>query len=467
MEGISSLLPKNINNERKTISYFISNSDKLYLINPEWYTDIDCKVLYYAIENIVDNKQSIDIDIIYDNIKNQTTISKTDIQMIYDEYTNFDNITHVIQTIKDNNVSIKIANDIDELGKSIISHGKLNKNKLSEISDNLNSKTFLLSSDSVLKNADELMDDYALILEERELGINKKSLGYKELDMIITRPAAAGEMTGLVGQKGSGKSIYAKCIENTLLNKNTCVLSINLEMEQNSTIDRLFCVRENISLEKLLHPEKSKRLFKKITNAIARFRKLKNYSYYPEAEIDTSTLDALIHQAKQKFKKDNVLPSDEYVFVVIDLLDMVTEFSGADPRVIKDGINRLHRIARKHMCHLLLILQANENKIRRMNISTPEKAEALQINMGDVEGAGAFSQRCRVMLSLNRPLLMKKHFFPERMDEWELETDFVNIHIIKQNDGDLGFKKFVFGDNFRIYPYLSSSKVVIEDNDAD
>jgi hypothetical protein len=48
---------------------------------------------------------------------------------------------------------------------------------------------------------------------------------------------------------------------------------------------------------------------------------------------------------------------------------------------------------------------------------------------------------------------MKKQYFPERKEEWNLEPDLININGIKQNEGPLFFEQFGFSDNFRLLPY--------------
>ena len=100
------------------------------------------------------------------------------------------------------------------------------------------------------------------------------------------------------------------------------------------------------------------------------------------------------------------------------------------------------------------VIQANENKFRGGKIfKKPDELDFYKVGLEDIEGSASFAQRCRVIMTLTRPLQLKKRYFPEQMEQWEIETDFINCNIVKQNDGAEGFIQFVFGDNFNIYPF--------------
>jgi hypothetical protein len=101
-----------------------------------------------------------------------------------------------------------------------------------------------------------------------------------------------------------------------------------------------------------------------------------------------------------------------------------------------------------------LLLQGNENKLRMGKIfKKAEELDYYRIGVEDIEGGASFAAKARLVLSLNRPVQMKKQLFPQRMEEWNMEDDLLNISGVKQNDAPLFFTQFSFGDNMRIYPH--------------
>ena len=61
-------------------------------------------------------------------------------------------------------------------------------------------------------------------------------------------------------------------------------------------------------------------------------------------------------------------------------------------------------------------------------------------------------------MTITCPLELKKLFFPERISEWNLMQDILNVHIIKQNEGGLGFCQYVFDpDTLRIVSYKNNN----------
>ena len=250
-------------------------------------------------------------------------------------------------------------------------------------------------------------------------------------------------------------SIFCKNIENKLINQGTCVLSVNLEMGKIQTVDRLFSVRHSIPMEDLINPQKNPDTLRKIELGISKFEKLKNYTYFPESFLTLDGLDNLIAEAKIRFKNSNVLPKDDYMVVVVDLLTMIKEFSGASPAESDRAVDTLNEIIKRQNIHLIAVVQANENKFRGGKlIKNPEDLDFYKIGLEDIKGASALAQRSRVVLSLNRPLLLKKHFFPELADEWAFATDLIKLNCIKQNDSSLFTSQFILAPNMRIFEYI-------------
>ena len=162
-----------------------------------------------------------------------------------------------------------------------------------------------------------------------------------------------------------------------------------------------------------------------------------------------------IYMVKKKFKNAGVLPDDGYTVVTVDLGDMIEEFSGKDPYQLKAAVNKLSIINRKHNCHIIYVLQSNENNLRGgKGFSTPEACDHFTLQPENIEGGSAYASRARVVMAINRPSILKKRYFPARQEEWDLETDVLYVNVVKQNDGKLGRCGFIFpDDSYRLKPY--------------
>jgi hypothetical protein len=182
--------------------------------------------------------------------------------------------------------------------------------------------------------------------------------------------------------------------------------------------------------------------------------------YLDATTLSIAQLEYEIQSAKNQFRKFKVLPSDEYMVVTLDLASMMTDFGELTPNEIEIAMNKLHRVARKHKVHIIIVIQANENKIRNMKMfKKPEEIDNYYIGLEDVKGGAAYKERSRVVIGLHRPVFMKKKYFPSMKEIWEAEPDIIQVHLLKQNDGDIGFAEMVLLDNFRIANYIRPNTI--------
>lgn len=147
----------------------------------------------------------------------------------------------------------------------------------------------------------------------------------------------------------------------------------------------------------------------------------------------------MMREAKKIFKEKNVLPEDGYFITTIDLLTMISEISKAtdSPSKLEDPVNRVHSINMKHKGHLIYVIQANENKVRSGKVPTTEEAcDSFRYRKEDVKNGAIYAERSRVMLSITRPLKLKKDYLIDhpKKDMWFLEPDIMVVFIAKQND---------------------------------
>lgn len=448
------LLPKTQIEEQRYLNFIFKNPSEVYLIPEYYFFNKNSKIILNSIKKILEKGLEFSIDELFYFCKLEN--SDFEEKIISDIQTkSVDNIEHVKSLLKENflkyNTILKLEDVlIQSTSKGNISFKNLSK-KINELYYSINDL-----EDVNLKTGKQLVENYLKTIEKRKQGEIKRTLGYKILDELIVKPAAPEQMTAIVGMTGGSKTTFAKNIEMKCLSKGIPVVSINLENSEEDCMDLNTCIRMNLPLEELLKKDINPRLETKIKKDMEYFENIPNYLFYSEPELTLNQLDGLLYQSKYIFKDNKVLSKDEdYMFVIIDLTEMITEYSEAkNPYEIKNVLTILLQICRKHKCHFLLLIQSSENKIRGGKIfKNSDELDYYKIGLEDIEGSASISKRCRVVMTLTRPIQMKKRFFPEEKERWDLEVDVINCNIVKQNAGPEGFTKFILTNTFRIYQY--------------
>lgn len=442
--------------EKLFISYLLIKDSSFIIKLPyECLTNDYCKGIYKSITEIKEKQLSITTDLIREfSIKNIIEFDNDLFNEFFIEK-DFSNIDYSIFKVKETYFKKQLAVDLDKVVTSLIIEKKdVNINAVKSLINSVNENLIGIESDKELLTTEDIARDYRAILLNRKKGTVKRSIGSPEIDKKLVRSANAGEMNLLLGMKGGLKSTICKNWENYLINSGICVLSFNPEMEAETNYDRLLSMRGSINIEDLVSAEKDRRTEARIESALQGLEDNPYYLFNSDADLSFSKIDSLISKAKQIFKQRGVLPKDEYIYTTFDTFNMIKEFDGADPYKIQTNVNIFHRIIRRQRVFALLLMQANENKIRGgIKFKKAEDLDWYKLGKEDIEGGAAYASKARVVFAINRPNYLKKEFFPEQMEEWDLEPDIINIHTPKLNDGDPFFLQFVRGDYYRIEPY--------------
>jgi len=455
----------NLKNEQKYTSYLMRNSKESFSLPIEHILNPHIKNIIKAIQELSSSnlKYSHDELLIFLS-KIDSSVNKEQLEDIYNAFDNFENIDFIKQEIRKCYIKSHVNKEIlEDILVNTTQAGEYDCNKLKELGNFLIYNVSELNDKLNIKTSEDLAVNYVKTLEKREQGITKRSLGFSILDKALTRPAADGELTGLVSFKGMAKSIFTKTINNLKINNKEPVLDLDLEMTEESSMDRMLSMRGGHSLFSLISKDKDERIKARINRDIEVFKRNPYYHYFNESGITLDDVDALIFKSKAMFREKGILKANEdYIFVTIDLLELVKDFSIPAYEKLSPAINKLHEIAKRHKVHIFFTLQANENKIRSMKFSNPGDLDYYKIGFEDIYGSAVYAGRARVILSLQRPKHLKYIIFPDKIDEWELEEDIINLHCIKQNDGNLFFQQYVFGKNFRIYPRVNNEDEIKE-----
>lgn len=455
MDTIFSLLPDIYTYELYVLRYICEYPETIYTVQEKYFNNKDLQHIYsifkekYTLQKLEKITQSVLQTFIQKDKYHYITEIFSKDTITYEEFKLYCNILY------EHSIKKEILINVNEFLNTTLSP-KTDYKHIQTLADKILYSTIQLNQETnVLKSFEVLAQDYITILQNRERGIGKKTYGFSSIDTLLVRPASPGEMTTIFGMKGSGKSLFVKCIEMMLVNKGIPVISFNLEMTEESNLDRLLSIETNLSLQDILQLQCEEHK-QEILNKLEIQKNKKNYLYYSEPTLTLQELDLYIYKAKQFFREQNVLPEDEYCVVTIDLTEQIEELNGKAGTELKPGVNKLLQIAKKHNIHIINVLQSNENIFRAGKMFTsPEQCDMFTLQPEHVEGGSVYSARSRIVMAINRPLLLKKRFFPSRNEEWDLEIDKLIVRIVKQNDSPkLGQAIFVFGDNsFRLYPY--------------
>ena len=456
-EFFASFLPIQKEDEYKFIAYLFKNPEEIHLVSRDsLYNDIANK-LYDCIGQILKDNLQVEKDIFVE-YASRVGIEKTSIDNILNTYTDFTNIhNHTIKKIKQYHKKRSIITDLDKLISKGISTKELDFEGITNVAEKIVEGGYELNDDSRLLTTRQMGERYLQIMIKRQSPDYRRTYGFSAIDKIVKRPAAAEEFTVVLGAKGSGKSLFVKSMENCLINSNVCVTSFNMEMPLESNMDRLISMRGQIPWDIVIQKvDPSEDDLKKIKTEVERIMELPNYMYYEEPTLTLSEFDDMIYMAKKRFKDAGVLPEDEYGIAFVDLGSMIQEFSGEDYKGLEKAVNKLTTIYRKHKQHVVFVLQANEGQMRGgKRFNTPEQCDNFTLQYEDIFGGSSYAARARVTFAVNRPMMLKRRFMPQRSEEWDLEEDIMWINLVKENDGDgkLGRVPFVFPDHaFRVIP---------------
>mgnify|MGYP001361130350 FL=1 len=455
MDNIFSILPPIYSYELYVLRYICEYPENIYIIKSSYFDNKDFKVIF----NIIKEKHDLQNISKITNTLLFSFITKDKYKYITEIFNtplvNYEEFKIYCNNLYEHSIKKEILLNVNDFLNTTISQ-KIDYTQIQELADKIFYSTIQLNQDdNSLKPFEILVKDYEKIIEYREKGIGKKTYGFSSIDNLIIRPASPGEMTTIFGMKGSGKSLFVKCMEMTLVNKGIPVISFNLEMTEESNLDRLLSIETNLSLQDILQLDQNNENKNIILQKLQEQKQKKNYLYYAEPILTLNELDLYIYKAKQFFKEQNVLPEDGYCIVTIDLTEQIEELNGKAGTELKPGVNKLLQIAKKHNIHIINVLQSNENIFRAGKMfSDPDQCDSFTLQPEHVEGGSVYAARSRIVMAINRPLLLKKRFFPSRNEEWDLEIDKLIVRIVKQNDSPkLGQAIFVFGDNsFRLYP---------------
>jgi replicative DNA helicase len=448
----------NIENETLIASYYLNNFDKVDYFQKDYFQNEKLTHIISGLEIMkVENRQfSLEtLNVIL--AEEKTRIPFNELRSLKEDFSDYSNIDYHISKLKNDYVKQVTSKELlAGLTAKVNSEGDVPVDYILDQME-LIRQSISRSDDNIFLDSQQLIERYLQTLDRREDPLKQKSMGFKCLDDKYTRPGAPGEISMTLSLRGVGKSAFRKNMANNLINKGIPVVVYSIEMIEESEMDRDIALKSGIKVFDLNKNPKVARKDPRFKLIEDKFRTgMHNYLFTDDSDISFDKLDSSLYKAKQLFRKKNVLATNEnYMFVIIDVLNMISDFDEGDPRTILKCMDKLHRIAKKHDIHIHGIGQINETRLRGRTFREPEETETYRPNLEDIYGGSAYAQRARIVNILHRPKFLKERFFPDRQHIWDLEPDILQYHCVKQNDGELFLQEFIFmGEVMRVVPYV-------------
>jgi replicative DNA helicase len=453
----------NVENEQRIISYLMRNPHDVISLTEDYFLHKTTKAIYRGLKVLKEKELKFDHDTLLTLIKENSPVKVEFNQLseLYDSFTSFENIEFAKKELKSDWIKfVQSKKMIYELASKLTDRGYIDPKEIRKNAENLIKMTNEIDDTKGVLTTKELSNIHREDFEKRKSGEKIRTTGISEIDRICIKPLNEGEIYILFGEKGSGKSALAKNIENAIINRGICCISFNPEMPLVSIMDRIICMRGNFTMRDLHSKTYDRRTLARVMKVWEEFESIPNFLYSDQASFDFDYVEREIDRGREIFRKAGVLPSDGYTVIDIDLLSMAKDFGDKTPLEIEKGMDKLHRMTRRTGVSTIGVVQSNENKFRSRILKKPEDLDFHKIGLEDLKGSAAYAERARVVISITRPIFLKQRFFPEMNHIWELEPDLMHLHVLKNNDGGLGYTKLLFEkENFRVLPYIEPAPI--------
>lgn len=313
------------------------------------------------------------------------------------------------------------------------SKDEIDLEKFEELSDEIRDHIDMINGiDSPLITVEEMTQLYDDEIERRKRGEHRYSTGDPFLDRRLIVGMLPGQISLFFGATGTGKSAYALSMINLNINQRMPTVYCSLEMDTISTMDRLIAQRMRVRVEELYPNEEGiidDRILARYEREKERLKKTKSLYFVETPNLSLANVEKIIREARQRFGVG-------YFKVFIDLLTMVQEFSGGDPKEYEKAMNMLHFLAKKYGVHIIGVVQANRSPDMQ-NVATIDQIDRLRPRIHHVKNSNALAERSRLVLGVFRPKYYAQRNFPND-PELDLMDDTMEIQILKQSQGEVG-----------------------------
>jgi replicative DNA helicase len=458
------------NAELRALRFILQYPEQISFFRPSLFTHKESRILYDSISYLISNKLSLSLESLSQEAnKRESNLQLSTIKALLfleipEKFSSFDR-DHLIKELEAEETRKEVQNKLERALSLASSSSVASKEYFEELSTLISEAHFSLSSkkNSSLITIEESLDFYIKTLEERAQGIIHSS-GDLLLDRALTRKLSGGQIILIAAATGAGKSLYVLNLINGFISLNIPAIYITLEMDLESTEDRLMSLRLDIPLEDWYNPEKILILKKKVEEEKKNFHKDQITSrcrveIVENPYITLNDINSIITEFRSKHRID----LKETVIVAVDLITQVQDFSEGRHNYsmannYEIAVNFLNVIAKSQNVCFLATAQLNRDA-DNIAIDDPSDVSKTRPTLNTVKNSHALAERSRVVLGLWRPKYYLERYLPDD-PVTEVTDDVLEVTVLKQSQGPVGQRlNYLFkGNTATIVPLIGGEE---------
>jgi replicative DNA helicase len=413
-------LPKNIEIEKSALNIIIKNNKKIpeyfSTLNPQDNSASENLIISEAILQLYGEKKVIDVLTIKDKIKTNNKKLKDDylIKLLKEKYDEKSLVTY-LDIIKENSLQRKFIRETTIILNSAYDQ----KESLKDLLNSAAEKIIDIKNIANIKK--EYIIDSSNVFEKRMEGLTyriqaKKDFpktGFSNLDSIITYGFAKKKLSLIIGRPRMFKSAFKLNIYNNLGMQGYDVVSMCLEQDFQSEMDRLQALRTGIETKNIGEIRKWQSgdpRTNKIINDAKKIKQTRRFHWFDKKGYSIN--DIYIELLNKKMAGINI----DVVF--IDLFDRVKDLRTSQNKadVITTTMGRLSDISEDLNVHFCCIVQLN----RQVGWKRP--------NIDYIKSSGAYEEFADLILMMYRPVYCE--------NKGETDDGTVEVIVGKDRDGE-------------------------------
>ena len=241
----------------------------------------------------------------------------------------------------------------------------------------------------------EMMDEFSRMKKDNVF--KKQTTGDLHLDNKVYFGFRPHEISILFGSTSMGKSAFAQHISLCLLRVQVPVLYVSLEMDFASMAGRYIASTLDVKLSNVY--------FTDVKLPFSTYEE-SPFSFVDNPSISLEDLKYTIEKFIQIHK-----PTDRFV-VILDLMTLISNFSGKTAQEYEASMNKLHVIARETGAHIIGIVQA-QRSADNMKPASPslKDIQAMKPGLFNIKNSSAIAERARLIMSIFRPKYYLERYF--------------------------------------------------------
>lgn len=369
------------------------------------------KILFNAIKTVFREKQTTDMLMITEYLKNNNTLDKvggiSKISGLMSEVITTSNIKAYVEALKEYSQKRHLIN----ISKNI----QLNIDKSpEEIQQVINTLIVDMTAESVTETVEGQEEEYLNVLDKRMKGeINPLKTGLRDLDNNITG-FNGGDLVTIFAFSGVGKTTLATQIALNVIRQKKKVLFFSLEMPKEQIRDRIISNLTNIAFRNIKYGRLQEEELNKVIMANGYLSRDKGLLVSEEDELVDIT-----SKIQYEVLKNNI----DIVFIDYINLVNITGNNKEEHQKITECTRLFKKLAKSIKKPIVILAQGKQesaHKMQNKNIALWDK-----VAVNDIAGGASIYRDSDIVLGMYRNI--------------ELDNKLVREYLVKENEKNIDY----------------------------